>query len=158
MTKVSVFEDTYKVNQVDDTYVVVKGNNDGTKVVVSDLGLQGARGSQILSGDTDPSIVIGLIGDQYINTTTGTIFGPKTESGWGTGVVLGTGLTVADVAFTHYQVSLSSVWTITHPLGFSPNIIVVDLNGNDIHGDYQYNGNTIVATFSEPTAGAAYLS
>jgi len=128
------------------------------EVATAITGPQGPRGTQVLSGPTDPSPIIGLVGDQYINTTTGYIFGPKTESGWGSGVLLGMGLAIADVALTHYQTSSSTVWTITHDLEFNPNITVVDLVGKVIEGDYQYSGNTITLTFSESIAGAAYLS
>lgn len=128
------------------------------EINISETGPQGPRGSQVLSGETDPSPTIGLIGDQYINIVTGYIFGPKTESGWGSGFLLGTGLTISDVSYAHYQVTPATVWSITHELQFTPNIIVVDLDGNVIEGDYEYNGNTIIATFSQAIAGAAYLS
>jgi hypothetical protein len=130
-------------------------------VVVGTTGPQGPRGTQVLTGMTDPSPVIGLIGDQYINVNTGFIFGPKTESGWGSGSLLGgggTGLTISDVSFTFYQVVPSAIWVITHNLGFTPSITVVDLNGKVIEGDYQYGTNNITATFSESITGAAYLS
>lgn len=129
-----------------------------TEITVSATGPQGPRGSQILSGTTDPSPIIGLRGDQYINTTTGFLFGPKTESGWGAGIRLGPQLSISDVSHVFYQTFLSSEWNITHPLEFKPNITVVDLSGNVIEGDYQYVGDTIVATFSQAIAGAAYLS
>jgi hypothetical protein len=138
--------------------VIVTAIENIVKVNVSDVGLQGPRGTQILSGNIDPSIVIGLIGDQYLNTSTGYIFGPKTEEGWGNGVAIVHGLQIEDVAYTHNQVTPLSVWNIVHGLEFTPNIIVVDLAGNVIEGDYKYNGNTIVATFSETIAGTAFLS
>jgi hypothetical protein len=128
------------------------------EVLVGDTGPQGPRGTQVLSGTGNPSPTIGLIGDQYINTTTGFIFGPKTESGWGSGVLLGSGLQINDVAYTHLQTTSSTVWTINHTLDFKPNITVVDLDGEVIEGDYQYSGNTITATFSNSITGAAYLS
>lgn len=129
-----------------------------TEIIVGSAGPQGPRGTQVLSGPNDPSPVIGIIGDQYINVTTGFIFGPKTELGWGDGVLLGSGLTIADVSEVYYQTTPEEVWSINHSLQFTPNIIVVDLNGNVIEGDYQYNGNTITATFSQAIPGAAYLS
>lgn len=128
------------------------------EVVVGETGPQGPRGTQVLSGDSDPSPIIGLIGDQYINTTTGYLFGPKTESGWGSGVLLGSGLQISDVAYAHYQTSSSTVWVIEHDLQFTPNIIVVDLEGKVIEGDYEYSGNTVTAMFSQAITGAAYLS
>lgn len=129
-----------------------------TEVSVSTAGPQGPRGSQILSGATDPSPIIGLRGDQYINTTTGYLFGPKTESGWGSGVRLGEQLGINDISHVFYQTFTSDIWNITHPLQFKPSITVVDLSGNVIEGDYQYTGDTIIATFSQAIAGAAYLS
>ena len=127
-------------------------------VSVGSSGPQGPRGSQLLSGTVNPSPVIGLVGDQYLNITTGYMFGPKTESGWGTGSELGIGLTLDEIAYTHLQVTASNTWSIVHELEFTPNVIVVDLNGNVIEGDYQYSGNTITATFSQAITGAAYLS
>lgn len=128
------------------------------EINIGETGPQGPRGTQVLSGDSNPSPIIGLIGDQYLNTTTGYLFGPKTESGWGSGVLLGSGLQISDVAYAHYQTSSSTVWDIEHNLQFTPNIIVVDLDGKVIEGDYEYSGNTITATFSQAITGAAYLS
>jgi hypothetical protein len=128
------------------------------EILTATTGPQGVRGTQVLSGITDPSPVIGLIGDQYLNTSTGYIFGPKTESGWGIGVLLGMGLKISDVSYTHYQPVPLNSWNIVHPLEFVPNIIVVDLDGKVIEGDYEYSGNTIIANFSNAITGAAYLS
>jgi len=128
------------------------------EVNVGSSGPQGPRGSQLLSGTVNPSPIIGLVGDQYLNITTGYVFGPKTESGWGAGSELGIGLTLDEVAYTHLQLTSSSTWSIVHELDFTPNVIVVDLNGTVIEGDYQYSGNTITATFSQAITGAAYLS
>lgn len=132
-----------------------------TEVIVGTTGPQGPRGTQVLSGTVDPSPVIGLIGDQYLNTTTGMIYGPKTESGWGSGFLLGNGLTLGDVAYTHYQTVSSNVWNIlqsNHGLQFTPNVTVVDLSGNVVEGDCQYTSGNITITFSQAIAGLAYLS
>lgn len=128
------------------------------EVTVSGVGIQGPRGSQVLSGVGDPSPVIGLIGDQYINTDTGYLFGPKTNSGWGVGVPLGNN-DPNDLGQVYTQTSPSTVWNIAHTLAFIPNIIVVDSSNNVIEGDYEYiNATHIIATFTEPVAGKAYLS
>lgn len=129
-----------------------------TEVIVGVTGPQGPKGNSLLSGSVDPIFSIGEIGDLYLNVTTGLLFGPKNELGWGSGQVLGGILNVDDVGYIHYQTSASNVWTINHDLGFTPNITVVDLDGNVIYGDYKYQGNTIVATFSESITGAAFLS
>lgn len=127
-------------------------------VTVGDTGPQGPRGTQVLSGADDPSPIIGLIGDQYINTTTGRIFGPKTDEGWGYGILLGNGLQIQDIAYIHYQTVASNVWHVEYALQFTPNITVVDLNGKVIEGDYEYTSQAIIATFSDSITGAAYLS
>lgn len=157
-TKLVAPEPTVEV-VVTDSNIDVVVTEVPTEIILGSSGPQGPRGTQVLSGPTNPSSVIGLIGDQYINTTTGYIFGPKTEAGWGSGVLLGIGLKIEDVSYIHYQLVASTVWTIVHPLEFTPNVIVVDLSGNVIEGSYQYTGSdTITCTFSQSIAGSAYLS
>lgn len=121
-------------------------------------GPTGPRGSQVLSGNTDPSPSIGLNGDQYINTDSGYLFGPKTASGWGTGVPLGNN-DPNDLGQVYTQVSPSTVWDIAHTLGFIPNITIVDALGNVVEAALEYISATqIRATFSEPLVGKAYIS
>lgn len=128
-------------------------------VEMGDCGPQGPpgpRGAQFLSGDIDPTANVGLIGDQYLNTSTFALFGPKTGSGWGDGVSL---FNPSLYGEAYIQPSPSSEWNISHNLGFIPNIIIVDSEGIVIEGDYKYiNNNQIRATFSQPISGAAYLS
>lgn len=154
--------DTSEVTvEVLDTSVSVNVCENITEVVIGASGPQGPAGNSILTGNGVPSSIVGLVGDLYIDVDGGLFYGPKTESGWGTGVVLGNGLQLADIAYTHLQTSPAQTWTITHPLQFVPNIIVVSLVSGiqqEVIGDYEYNGNTIVATFSQPITGAAYLS
>lgn len=127
-------------------------------ILSAESGPQGPRGSQLLSGNTDPSINIGLIGDQYINTDTGYLFGPKTESGWGVGVPLGNN-DPNDLGQVYTQSSPSTVWNIVHTLSFIPNIIIVDSEQNVVEGDYEYiSANEITATFNSAISGKAYLS
>lgn len=127
-------------------------------ILTGESGPQGPRGSQLLSGDTDPSISIGLIGDQYINTNTGYLFGPKTTSGWGVGVPLGNN-DPDDLGQVYTQTSPSTVWNIVHTLTFVPNIIIVDSEKNVVEGSYEYvSDNEITATFNTPISGKAYLS
>lgn len=127
-------------------------------ILTGESGPQGPRGSQLLSGDTNPSISIGLIGDQYINTNTGYLFGPKTSSGWGAGVPLGNN-DPDDLGQVYTQTSPSTVWNIVHTLTFVPNIIIVDSENNVVEGDYQYiSNNQITATFNSAISGKAYLS
>jgi hypothetical protein len=139
---------------------VVSVSLEDTESVISlgSSGPQGPRGSQVLSGDINPSLAIGLIGDQYINTDTGYLFGPKTASGWGTGVPLGNN-DPNDLGQVYTQSSPSTEWNIAHTLSFTPNITIVDTLGNVVEPAIEYLSATqIRATFSQPTAGKAYIS
>ena len=127
-------------------------------ILTGESGPQGPRGSQVLSGNTNPSINIGLIGDQYINTDTGYLFGPKTESGWGAGVPLGTN-DPNDLGQVYYLTTPSTDWEIEHTLAFIPNIVIVDLDNHVIEADVTYTGdNSILVEFSHPVVGVAFLS
>ena len=138
--------------------VQVTVTDSSVSVSLGTSGPQGPRGSQVLSGNVDPSPSIGLIGDQYINTDTGKLFGPKTTSGWGEGVYLGTN-DPNDLGQAYTQTSPSTVWNIAHTLGFTPNITIVDTLGNVVEAAIEYLSATqIRATFSESTAGKAYIS
>lgn len=61
---------------------------DGSYILVT--GPTGAAGKTILSGTVAPAVGVGTAGDFYINTTSWTIYGPKTTT-WPTGVALGSG-------------------------------------------------------------------
>ena len=58
------------------------------------IGLKGAQGEKgkggatILSGITAPTTSQGKVGDWYIDTQNKLLYGPKTESGWGTAISL----------------------------------------------------------------------
>lgn len=146
--KVTVADTRVEVNVCDQDVVILTGES----------GPQGPRGSQLLSGNTNPSINIGLIGDQYINTDTGYLFGPKTESGWGAGVPLGTN-DPNDLGQVYYLTTPSTTWNIEHTLAFIPNIVIVDLDNHVIEADVTYTGdNSISVQFSHPVVGVAFLS
>lgn len=57
----------------------------GTQGIV---GEKGADGSAIFSGTAVPAVSIGKLGDYYLRTSTGVLYGPKVAAGWGTGVNL----------------------------------------------------------------------
>lgn len=141
-----------------DTSVSVLVQEEETTIILGSSGPQGPRGSQVLSGNTNPSPSIGLIGDQYINTDNGYLFGPKTASGWGAGVPLGNN-DPNDLGQVYTQASPSTVWNIAHTLGFTPNITIVDALGNVVEPALEYISATqIQATFSVPSVGKAYIS
>lgn len=120
-------------------------------------GPPGPRGSQFLSGNVDPTINVGLVGDQYLNTDTMVIFGPKTASGWGDGYPIIESDNLGQI-FT--QVTPSTTWNIVHTLDFVPNVTIVDSENKVVEGAYEYieGANTIIAEFNEPLSGKAYLS
>jgi hypothetical protein len=127
--------------------------------VVIELGTsgpQGGRGTGILNGTTPPDNNIGIIGDFFLNTTNMNLYGPKTDSGWGSPTDL---VGSQELGYVHIQSVPSAVWNVTHGLGFTPNITVVDTAGTVVEGSYNYpNSNTVVLTFVGAFSGRAYLS
>ena len=62
-------------------------------------------------------------------------------------------------SYTHNQGAASSVWSVTHNLGYHPSITVVDSANTVVEGTYVYNNtNTVTLTFIGTFAGKAYLS
>jgi hypothetical protein len=129
------------------------------EVIVIDLGFggpQGPRGNSVLSGYGAPSVYLGIPGDHYIDKDTNELYGPKVGSDWGIPVDL---VTNEELGYVHDQPNPASTWTISHGLGFTPNISVVDSAGTVVEGSYNYpDSNTVVATFSSQFSGKAYLS
>ena len=67
--------------------------------------------------------------------------------------------TVARVSYDHMQGAASSSWSITHNLGFKPNVTVIDSAGNIVEGEISYtNSNSITVSFQSAFSGNAYLS
>ncbi|MBL1409167.1 hypothetical protein [Sphingobacterium faecale] len=50
---------------------------------VGPRGLDGLNGAKIHSGTNVPNTDMGVMGDYYLQTNTGQLFGPKSETGWG---------------------------------------------------------------------------
>jgi len=67
---------------------------------------------------------------------------------------------IEDLSYVHTQNVASSSWSVTHGLGFIPNITVIDSAGSVVEGSYAYSedGNTVTLSFSSPFSGKAYLS
>lgn len=62
-------------------------------------------------------------------------------------------------SYTHNQSTASTIWTITHNLGFNPNVTVVASSGGVVEGDTFWPSiNTVTITFSAAFSGVAYLS
>jgi hypothetical protein len=151
-----------EINQINNNVSVDETNVDinlTEQIISVDLGIsgpQGPRGSALLNGVGEPSPSLGIIGDFFLNTTNMNLYGPKTESGWGDPVDL---VGSNELGYVHIQEVSSSVWNITHGLGFTPNITVVDTAGTVVEGSYNYpNSNTVVLSFIGAFSGRAYLS
>lgn len=158
MANVISFDDSVVQINVEENNVKVNVCENIHEIVISTTGPQGPRGTQVLSGVGDPDIILGSIGDLYIDTDSGYLYGPKTESGWGTGVPIGNNAP-DQLGQIFVQASPSSEWNIVHTLSFTPNILIVDTANNEFEGDYEYvNANHIIANFNTPIAGKAILS
>ena len=67
--------------------------------------------------------------------------------------------TVSRVSYEHMQGSASNSWTITHNLGFKPNVTVIDSAGNIVEGEIAYtNTNSLTVSFQSAFSGTAYIS
>ena len=67
--------------------------------------------------------------------------------------------TVSRVSYEHMQGSASNSWTITHNLGFKPNVTVIDSAGNIVEGEVTYtNTNSLTVSFQSAFSGNAYIS
>jgi hypothetical protein len=64
------------------------------------------------------------------------------------------------LGYRHVQATASTVWAITHPLSFWPNVSVVDSTGREVWPDtVDYpSATTVQITFSAALGGEAYLS
>ncbi|CAB4128456.1 hypothetical protein UFOVP225_32 [uncultured Caudovirales phage] len=89
--------------------------------------------------------------------------GPKGEKGdtgatGATGPQGPSGITQA-IAYTHTQNAVSSTWSITHDLGFKPNVTTTDSSGFIMEGTVNYtSATTLTINFGFGTTGFAYLS
>lgn len=121
-------------------------------VEINSIGIQGPRGKGVLNGQGSPSDSLGIDGEFYIDIVTNKMYGPKTGGVWGDPVNLGG-------TYTHVQDSASNTWVINHNLDYYPNVEIVNSAGVAVVGDYQFiNPNVVIATFTDPFAGKAYLS
>ena len=67
--------------------------------------------------------------------------------------------TVGRVSYEHMQGAASNSWTITHNLGFKPNVTVIDSAGNIVEGEIAYtNTNSLTVSFQSAFSGTAYIS
>lgn len=120
----------------------------------------GPRGAGTIVGSGPPTYLVGQNGDIYIDTVTGSYYGPKLDGEW-SGVPFfipqQPDNTTQRKVFT--QSSASSTWSITHTLGGRPSVTIVDSAGTVVLGDIVYNSDTAVTiSFTAPFSGYAYLT
>jgi len=106
---------------------------------------------------TTPSVVV--VPPTPSSTTTsavnvsGTTIGPQGP----VGPAGPQGVSGGNYKFT--QNSPASTWTITHNLGYFPNVSVVDSGGSQVEGSVVWtSNNALTVSFSAAFSGVAYLS
>jgi hypothetical protein len=63
------------------------------------------------------------------------------------------------LSFVHNQAVAASTWTITHELGWFPNVTVIDSGGATVEGDLAHiTSSQLRLVFSGAFTGTAYLS
>lgn len=148
-----------------DNKVIVTQNIN--EVVVRTPGPQGPRGRTILNGTGAPSNNLGLTGDFYYNTVTTDFYGPKlSDTSWSGATVIKFIQEGADYAYsTSWELAqvqgtgTNRYVTLTHNLGFYPNVTVKTSAGDILETGIEYNSiNQITLTMAQPFAGTAYLS
>lgn len=131
---------TIEVNKRTNKTVVVGGNTKTEIIEIKEAGVAGPPNNlaigTVTTGNAPAVSITGTAPSQTLN------------------LVLPVGGT-----FTHTQYSPSTTWTVTHNLGYKPNVTVVDSAGTIIEGEIDYqSGNTVILTFSSSFAGTAHLS
>lgn len=101
---------------------------------------------------TGNSVTISYGGPQGVQGPTG----PTGATGAG-------GISAGDipdlVAYTHTQSATSNSWTISHNLGFYPNVTVFDSGNSMVEGSVTHTSiNSLTIAFSATISGTAHLS
>ena len=115
----------------------------GTQGLTGPQGVQGAQGGGVSAQDVQDAIQSLSIGttDDLTEGVTNKYF------------------TVGRVSYEHIQGTASNSWTITHNLGFKPNVTVIDSAGTIYEGEIAYtNTSTLTVSFSASFSGKAFLS
>jgi hypothetical protein len=138
------------------------------KVIVKSPGPQGPAGRTILNGTGAPSNNLGVAGDFYVNNDTHEFYGPKlSNTSWVGANKIQLAAEGADFAYSQSwelaQVTgpVNGVYAVslTHNLGFFPNVTTKDSSGETVETGLDYiNTNTVRLTMAQPFSGTAYLS
>lgn len=162
------------VDQYDANKIIVEEQI--THVEISIGGPQGADGPAGADGDAGPTGPTGPTGATGATGPTGPAGaqGIQGEAGQGVPVDGLAGQTLVKAsdadydtewvdfpvqAYTHGQTSTSTLWEVTHNMGFNPSVTVKDNYGNLIEGYVAYTSNSsLTIEFSSAVSGYAYLS
>ncbi|GGB05493.1 hypothetical protein GCM10011511_31050 [Puia dinghuensis] len=116
-------------------------------------GAAGKAGSQIYSGSGTPSTSTGITGDYYLDATNYVLYGPKTSSGWGTGIVLKGATGTANVIYSAWgygsnprdtTIDQSKLWVVNFPASA---LSQVDLSTASIQVYLQFGGGEEVLPY-----------
>ena len=144
-----------------DKIIVTEIKND---VVISTPGPQGPRGKTILNGLGVPTETLGLEGDFYYDKNTTRFYGPKpSDFTWigAASYLLSAGTLTYPFMLTQITGPISGAYSlsITHNLGYNPNVTVKNSAGDILETGIDYNSiNQITLTMAQPFSGTAYLS
>lgn len=105
-----------------------------------------------MAGDIPSNITTG----RYVRQIVVTAAGPQGPAGTA-------GTSAEDipalVSYYHIQSAPATTWSITHNLGFYPNVTTLNSAGDNVEGVVAYPTlNSVTITFSEAISGKAYLS
>ncbi len=144
----------------------------GTKLIVTEnnplvlVRASGAPGRTIISGEGNPSNLLGVPGDFYFDKLTTRFWGPK-DSATNTWNINNSFILDKQIALTHSwelaQVTgpVAGIYSIEieHNLGFHPNVTVKSSSGDILETGIVYNSlNIITLTMAQPFSGTAHLS
>jgi hypothetical protein len=122
-------------------------------------GPAGPRGPGVLVGEGAPNDDIGQDGDLYIDSISGSYYGPKASREWSNEPFYVHAAQTPSVRHVHTQSAASTTWTVTHTLGGRPSVTIVDSSGTVVIGEIAYNSDTqVTISFTAPFSGFAYLT
>lgn len=121
--------------------------------LIGGAGAAGKAGSQIYSGSGAPSTATGTTGDYYLDVTNYVLYGPKTSSGWGTGIILKGATGTANVIYSAWgyganprdtMIDESNLWVVNFPAN---SLSLADLSSASIQVYLQFGGGEEVLPY-----------
>lgn len=121
--------------------------------LIGNTGAAGKAGSQIYSGNGAPPAATGTTGDYYLDATNYVLYGPKTTSGWGTGIVLKGATGTANVIYSAWgyasnardtMIDESNLWVVNFPASA---LTQADLSTASIQVYLQFGGGEEVLPY-----------